>query len=74
MWRQASLPAVEGGILLPGKIVHRSKRLPFALTFWVAHKFRRAGSPGSTSAKMADATIYGQALTGSGGQELLSKK
>jgi hypothetical protein len=62
MWRQASLPAVEGGILPPGKTVHLSKRSHFTMTFPVATQFRRAGSPGSTSAKMADATIFRQAL------------
>jgi hypothetical protein len=63
MWRQASLPAVEGGILPPGKTVHLSKRSHFTMTFPVATQFRRAGSPGSTSAKMADATIFRQALS-----------
>src|ERR1039457_1769935 len=62
MWRQASLPAVEGGILPPGKTVHLSKRSHFTMTIPVATQFRRAGSPGSTSAKMADATIFRQAL------------
>ena len=62
MWRQASLPAVEGGILPPVKIVHLSKRSHFIITFPMATQFRRAGSPGSTSAKMADATIFRQAL------------
>src|ERR1035438_9278635 len=62
MWRQASLPAVEGGILPPGKTVHLSKHSHFTMTFPVATQFRRAGSPGSTSAKMADATIFRQAL------------
>src|ERR1039457_5444392 len=62
MWRQASLPAVEGGILPPGKTVHLSKRSHFTMTFPMATQFRRAGSPGSTSAKMADATIFRQAL------------
>jgi hypothetical protein len=61
MWRQASLPAVEGGILPPGKNVHLSKRSHFTITFPVATRFRRAGSPGSTSARMADATIFRQA-------------
>jgi hypothetical protein len=63
MWRQASLPAVEGGILPPGKTIHLSKRSHFTITFPVATQFRRAGSPGSTSAKMADATIFRQALS-----------
>jgi hypothetical protein len=62
MWRQASLPAVEGGILPPGKNVHLSKRSYFTMAFPVATQFRRAGSHGSTSAKMADATIFRQAL------------
>jgi len=33
MWRQASLPAVEGGILPPGKTIHLSKRSHFTMTF-----------------------------------------
>jgi hypothetical protein len=33
MWRQASLPAVEGGILPPGKTVHLSQRSHFTMTF-----------------------------------------
>ena len=63
MWRQASLPAVEGGILPPGKTVRLSKRLHFTVTVQVATRFRRAGSTSSTSAKMADATIFRQALS-----------
>jgi hypothetical protein len=62
MWRQASLPAVEGGILPSGKNVHLSKRPHFTMTFPVATQLRRAGSPGSMSAKMADAAIFRQAL------------
>ena len=62
MWRQASLPAVEGGILPPGKNTGRVKRPNGPVVFFAATWFRRAGSPGSTSAKMADATIFRPAL------------
>jgi hypothetical protein len=70
MWRQASLPAVEGGILPPGKNVHLSKRSHFTITFRVTTRFRRAGSPGSTSARMADATIFRQALKKLAGDDI----
>jgi hypothetical protein len=61
MWRQASLPAVEGGILPPGKTVGMMECSNCPCFFPVAMQFRRAGSPGSTSAKMADATVFRQA-------------
>jgi hypothetical protein len=70
MWRQASLPAVEGGILPPGKTIRMMARSNLPVIFPVATPFRRAGSPGSTSAKMADATVFRQAL--SGGKTLTS--
>jgi hypothetical protein len=57
MWRQASLPAVEGGILPPGKKLCRAKRSEFTGVSFVVTPVRRAGSHGSTSAKMADATF-----------------
>jgi hypothetical protein len=63
MWRQASLPAVEGGILPPGKKLRRAKRFGFTEVSSVATPIRRAGSHGSTSAKMADATFFRQALS-----------
>jgi hypothetical protein len=62
MWRQASLPAIEGGILPPGKKLRRAKRLGFTEVSSVATPIRRAGSHGSTSAKMADATFFRPAL------------
>jgi len=62
MWRQASLPAVEGGILPPGKTVREQTSAILTAVGFVATQFRRAGSPGSTSARMADATIFRQAL------------
>ena len=64
MWRRASLPAVEGGILPPGRIARRLKRFMVTMIFFMATRFRRAGSLGSTSAKMADATIFRHALNG----------
>jgi hypothetical protein len=62
MWRQASLPAVEGGILPHGKTARRVKHLDLTVVFPVVTQFRRAGSHGSTSAMMADATIFRHAL------------
>jgi len=58
MWRQASLPAAEGGILPPGKNVRRVESSGLTVVFQVATRFRRAGSHGSTSAKMAEAAIF----------------
>ena len=63
MWRQASLPAVEGGILPPGKKLRRAKRSEFNGVSFVVTPIRRAGSHGSTSAKMADATFFRPALS-----------
>jgi len=57
------LPAVEGGILPPGKNAGWVKRPNGPVVFFAATPFRRAGSPGSTSAKMADATIFRPALS-----------
>jgi hypothetical protein len=62
MWRQASLPAVEGGILPPEKKLRRAKRSEFTGVSFVVMPVRRAGSHGSTSAKMADATFFKQPL------------
>jgi hypothetical protein len=62
MWRQASLPAVEDGILPPGKKLRRAKRSEFTGVSFVVTPVRRAGSHGSTSAKMADATFFRPAL------------
>ena len=55
-------PAVEGGILPPGKSVQRSKRFALTNVFAPATTFRRAGRAGSTSAKMPDATLFRPAL------------
>jgi hypothetical protein len=63
MWRLASLPAVEGGILPPGKKL-LGERSELTEVWSVATPIRRAGSHGSTSAKMADATLFRQALRG----------
>ena len=62
MWRQASLLAVESGILPPGKNSDWVKRPNGPVVIFAATPFRRAGSPGSTSAKMADATIFRPSL------------
>jgi hypothetical protein len=62
MWRQASLPAVEGGILPPGKKLRLAKRSELTGISFVVTPVRRAGSHGSTSAKMADATFFRPAL------------
>jgi hypothetical protein len=56
------LPAVEGGILPPGKKLRQAKRFGFTKVSSVTTPIRRAGSHGSTSAKMADATFFRQAL------------
>ena len=58
MWRQASLPAVEGGILPPGNTACRVERPEFTVILPVATRLRRAGSRCSTSARMTDATIF----------------
>jgi hypothetical protein len=63
MWRQASLPAVEGGILPPGKKLRRAKRSEFTGVSFVVTPIRRAGSHGSTSAKKADATFFRPVLS-----------
>ncbi len=78
MWRQASLPAVEGGILPPGKYARIVKCSMITVVFSLKMRCLRAGrrravaalwraakaeSHGSTSAKMADATIFRHALS-----------
>ena len=49
-------PAVEVGILPPGKTVHPTNSFDF-IRLVADDVFRRAGSHGSTTAKMADARI-----------------
>ena len=55
-------PAVEDGILPSGKTVRLPETSDFARLIASRRFFRRAGRTGSTSAKMADATIFRQAL------------
>jgi len=49
---------VAAGILPPGKTLRWAKRSDFTEVLSVVTPIRRAGSLGSTSAKMADATFF----------------
>ncbi len=60
MWWWASLPAVEGGILPSGKNARNVNGSMITVIFSIIALSRRAGSHGSTSAKMADATVLRQ--------------
>ena len=61
-WRRASRPAVEGGILPPGKTTRKSATRQLYRAFLDGTLFPPGWKPGSTSAKMADATDFEQAL------------
>jgi hypothetical protein len=61
-WRQASLPAVEGGFQPPGLEIASRAATELTGHFSVAVRNPPGWKPGSTSAKMADATLYGRAL------------
>jgi hypothetical protein len=60
-WRQASLPAVEGGFQPPGLEIASGAAVGLTGHFSISMRNSPGWKPGSTSAKMADATLFGRA-------------
>ena len=57
------LPAVEGGFQPPGKKPRHAEDAEITVTFAMSRLVPPGWKPGSTSAKMADATFFKPALT-----------